>query len=151
MSSSFQIEICSDHFQFFLSDKIEGPLLDTGNLWDRDGNIATVDGAPEFVSVKTCRFGGKTRILVDIVEFALEDGCDWYRLGDLVSKRSLVSCCSGLPRWTQSKPRWYPFGLGSMRGGSTHVGRMTLRTRWTRMGPTSIAWCSGLRAHEGQK
>lgn len=80
----YNIEIESDHFQVLLGDRERGPLVDTSSLWNEDQNVVAVPGAPELVAIGTARFGGKTRIQVEVASSEPEPQAGWSDMGNFV-------------------------------------------------------------------
>ncbi len=62
----YQFDVEGDHFQILIGDRVRGPLVDTTELWESGGRIAAMLNAPELIGLGTARYGGKTRILVEL-------------------------------------------------------------------------------------
>jgi hypothetical protein len=77
-----RIELNTDHFQFLVGDRLRGPYADTTHLWDTGESVATLPNAPVLIGVATARYGGKTRIAVEVIDGnpATPDG-NWQKVG----------------------------------------------------------------------
>jgi hypothetical protein len=79
----YRFEIENDHFQILLGDRVYGPLVDTMHLWDSGGRVAAMPNAPELVGLGTARYGGKTRIEVEITTSPPGPQSGWTSMGEL--------------------------------------------------------------------
>lgn len=80
----YNVEIESDHFQVLIGDRVRGPHVDTTDLWHDEQKVVAVLGAPELVAIGTARFGGKTRIQVEVALSEPEPQADWNEMGNFV-------------------------------------------------------------------
>jgi hypothetical protein len=73
-----QLDVVTDHFQFFVGDAGRGPAVDTRDLWASGGSVKSATG---LIAVPTARFGGRTSIEVHLASARLpaEDG--WTEVG----------------------------------------------------------------------
>jgi hypothetical protein len=79
---STMVCVSTDHFQFYLGDRKRGPFIETSGLWEKGEKVAFVPDSPELVGVLTARYGGKTRIHVDVGGTADEASKGWSELGE---------------------------------------------------------------------
>jgi len=77
----YDFEIQTSHFQFLVGDRGRGPTADTTILWETGGAVATSPDLPEVVGVGTVRFGGNTRVSIEIIDTPLLAKEDWTELG----------------------------------------------------------------------
>jgi hypothetical protein len=74
-----QLEIATDHFQFFVGDGERGPAADTRDLWASGG---TVKSGGVLIAVPTTRFGGRTKIEVELASARSPGDEAWTQLGE---------------------------------------------------------------------
>jgi hypothetical protein len=72
----------NDHFQFYAGDRKNGPYVDTSEIWGAGGPFACVSSQPFLVGIGTVRYGGQTRIQVEVAERPVTISDDWTKLGD---------------------------------------------------------------------
>lgn len=75
----YDIEIDSDHFQVFFGDRVYGPKVDTRGLWSSGNQL--VSATEDVVAIGTARFGGKTRIRVEVGSKEPETEVGWSEMG----------------------------------------------------------------------
>jgi hypothetical protein len=82
----YDLEIENDHYQILMGDRVRGPLVDTVDLWSRNGDqkVAALPGTPELVAIGTARFGGKARVEVEIALSEPGPEVDWSAMGDFL-------------------------------------------------------------------
>lgn len=81
MKSTHKIELATDHFQILFGDSVEAPLIDTTTLWDSPGCAISSSQLSELIGLGTTRYGGTTRLRVDITETPLETPLGWKSMG----------------------------------------------------------------------
>lgn len=62
----YDFEIRTDHFQVLLGDAARGATADTSNLWADAGRGSSVARSRALVAIGTARYGGSTRIRVEV-------------------------------------------------------------------------------------
>ena len=77
------LEVETDHFQFYFGDARKGPVTETGSLWDAGGDVV-VGPDRDVVGVGTVRDGGTTRIQAGVVPGRATIGAEpgWRTLGE---------------------------------------------------------------------
>ncbi len=74
--------IVTDHFQFMMGDRMAGPRVDTTHLWNGHEQIAFMNDAPEIVAIATYRYGGATRIHIEVGRRDIKPAAVWSRMGE---------------------------------------------------------------------
>jgi hypothetical protein len=72
----------TDHFQFYAGDRENGPYVDISEIWNEGGPVVFVPNQPSLVGIATIRYGGKTRVQVEISQLLPTVDDDWTKLGD---------------------------------------------------------------------
>jgi hypothetical protein len=81
MRSDLSVE--TDHFQLLFGDAELGPAVDTTHLWDNVGGVVQLDDAPELAGIATARYGGRTKVQVEIQEKPPAPDPEWTYIGRL--------------------------------------------------------------------
>lgn len=111
----YELEIQTSHFQFLVGDRKRGPLANTTPLWKGGGGaVATSPDLPEVVGIGTVRYGGLTRVSVEITDTRPSSNEDWTELG-----------CFSIDVTSASLALWGPeeVNLGTMRSIPLPSGR----------------------------
>lgn len=77
----YEFELLTDHFQFLLGDAELGPLVDTTRLWDIHSPVVSMPDAQELVGVATVRYGGTTKVQLEILRSPPGAAAGWQTLG----------------------------------------------------------------------
>lgn len=82
-----KFDVHTDHFQFYVGDRKHGPYLDTTDLWSAGSSVVTLPQSPFLVGIATARYGGITRVSIDVTtsELNMREG-DWEEMGSFVLK-----------------------------------------------------------------
>ena len=78
----YQFNIETDHFQILIGDRVKGPRVDTAALWSGGQSVAALSSVPELIGLSIARFGGRTRVGVDVVESQPETQLGWKEQGE---------------------------------------------------------------------
>jgi hypothetical protein len=78
----YEFEVDNDHFQLLLGDSEHGTGVDTTHLWDSDNRVAMLPDERHLVGLGTVRYGGRTRVLVEIAEEPPGPERQWEEKGE---------------------------------------------------------------------
>jgi hypothetical protein len=81
MRSDLSVE--TDHFQLLFGDAELGPRVDTTHLWDNEQGVVQLDDAPELAGIATVRYGGRTKVQVEIQDDPPAPDPEWRFVGSL--------------------------------------------------------------------
>lgn len=81
MKSTHEITLTTDHFQVLFGDSVQAPLVDTTALWEPPGRVIVSSELSELIGLGTVRYGGTTRLRVDIAEAPPDVPPDWQPMG----------------------------------------------------------------------
>jgi hypothetical protein len=77
----YEFQVTTDHFQLLFGDSEHGPDVDTTNLW-RENNNRVASIPPYIVGLPTIRYGGKTKVQVEVTDAPPLGKSSWQPIGD---------------------------------------------------------------------